>query len=245
MKSGRWPYLILIWSKPSLGGVVSEGTKTLHFPVFRWSVNISEVTVPDCSLQFHCNICPFFLLLNFPFIPDSNSHFMLFMPCDTDTEEMCSHSQLCWCGKQRRGSLDVKKGVLIVWRSRQTEMWKLTEWEAQGSVSTQGLCEALLMLGGLLDFVGLRVSGSSPRATRCWSFRPSNFSYHDQASRGCKMQEQALHSTCAQQCHTWSASMALWGSVWASSGAARKHCADFPVVEKALHQADTCLKESN
>lgn len=120
-----------------------------------------------------------------------------------------------------------------------------SEWEAQGSVSTQGLCEALLMLGGLLDFVGLRVSGSSPRATRCQSFRPSNFSYHDQASRGCKMQEQALHSTCAQQCHTWSASMALWGSVWASSGAARKHCADFPVVEKVLHQADTCLKESN
>lgn len=86
-----------------------------------------------------------------------------------------------------------------------------SEWEAQGSVSTQGLCEALLMLGGLLDFVGLRVSGSSPRATRSWSFRPSNFSYHDQASRGCKMQEQALHSTCAQRCHTWSASMALWG----------------------------------
>lgn len=88
------------------------------------------------------------------------------------------------------------------------------EGEAHGSVSTQGLCQALLTLGLLLDFVGLRVSKSSPGATRCQSFRLSHFSYHDQASGGCKMQEEALHM-CSAVSHVAS-SMALWGLYGAS-----------------------------
>lgn len=187
-----------------------------------------------------------FLLLNFPSIPDWNSHFMLFYALwyrhrgnvqpqsivlvrkakeeNSGCEERCDN-----CVKKqadRNGEVD-------------------PEGEAQGSVSTQGLCQALLMLGLLLDFVGLRVSESSPGDIRCQSFRLSHFNYHGQASGGCKVQEQALHSyVCSMVSHV-AASVALWGLYGASWGAARKHCADFPVAEKLLHQADTCLKESN
>lgn len=65
--------------------------------------------------------------------------------------------------------------------------------ETRGSVSTQGLCEALLMLGLLWDPVGLMVSENSPKATRCLSFRPSDCSYHSQVSGGRTVQEKALN----------------------------------------------------
>ena len=120
-----------------------------------------------------------------------------------------------------------------------------SEWEAQGSASTQGLCQAVQTLGLLLAPVGLMVSEGLPGATRCLSFRSSDLSYRDQASRGYTVQEPALNSTGAQWCHVRSASVALCGSYGFLEEQPEKHRTDFSAAEKVLHQADTCLKESN
>lgn len=119
----------------------------------------------------------------------------------------------------------------------------VSKGETRGSVRTRGLCQAFLMLGLLWAPVGLMVSESSPRATGCLSFRSSDCSYHDQASRGCTVQEQALNCTCAQCCRVQSASIALWDSYSLIEEQPEKHLTDFSVTEKMLHQADRYLFE--
>lgn len=117
------------------------------------------------------------------------------------------------------------------------------KWETQKSTNALGLCQAVLTLGLLLSSVGFVVSESSPGATRCLSFRSSDFGYHDQVSRGCTVQEQKLSSTSAQWCHVWPTSIAVCDLYGLLEEQPAKHRTDFSVAEKVLRQADTCLKE--
>lgn len=173
---------------------------------------------------------------------------MLSMPCDTDRENVQSQSAvLVW--KAKEGNSGCEESMAIVSRSRQTNGEADPDGEAQGSVRAQGLYQALLMQGLLLSFVGLRVSESSAGATRCQSFRLSHFIYHDQADGGYKMQEPALLSTCAQQCHT--ASVALWGlhgqpenivltSLWLKIAAPGRYLLERKQLGKAAIVAPSC-----